>query len=224
MTWQAEGIVRIGVFDSGIGGLSVANAIERAMPEHEVVFRADSEHVPYGTRALDEIYGFTLPILWRLVEQDEVQVIVVACNTVTTNFIERLRQELPLPLVGLEPGVKPAAEATETGTITVCATPRTLESPRYAWLKETYAEGVRVLEPDCSDWSYMIETNSLDASRIAEIVDGSLAEGSDQIVLGCTHYHWIEDAIRAGADGRAQVLQPEQPVIEQLARVLAPLA
>lgn len=213
--------MRIGVFDSGVGGLSVANAIEQALPEHEVLFRNDAEHVPYGTRELEEIYGFCEPIVRRLIEEDGCEVIVIACNTVTTNFIARLRAEFGVPLVGLEPSVKPAAEASRSGTITVCATPRTLESPRYAWLKETYAKGVRVLEPDCSDWSSMIESNRVNIRHIAEIVDASIAAGADQIVLGCTHYHWIEDTIRACADGRAAVLQPERPVIEQLQRVLA---
>jgi glutamate racemase len=215
--------MRIGVFDSGVGGLSVANAIEAALPGHDVVFRNDAEHVPYGNRELLEIYELGAPVVRRLIEGDGAQVVVIACNTVTTNFIGRLRAEFAVPLVGMEPSVKPAAEATRTGTITVCATPRTLESPRYAWLKETYAPGVRVLEPDCSDWSYMIESNQVNAQRIAEIVDASIADGSDQIVLGCTHYHWIEDTIRASADTRAAVLQPEQPVIEQLRRVLAAL-
>jgi glutamate racemase len=196
--------VRIGVFDSGVGGLSVANAIERALPEHGVVFRDDAGHVPYGTRELQEIYGFSEPIVRQLIEEDGADVVVIACNTVTTNFITRLREEFRVPLVGMEPSVKPAAEASLTGTITVCATPRTLESPR-----------------DCSDWSSMIESNRVNARHIAEIVDASIAAGSDQIVLGCTHYHWIEDTIRACADGRASVLQPEQPVIEQLQRVLA---
>jgi glutamate racemase len=212
---------RIGVFDSGIGGLSVANAIEAALPGHDVVFRNDSEHVPYGNRELEEIYELGAPVVRRLIDEDGAQVVVIACNTVTTNFIGRLREELAVPLVGMEPSVKPAAQATRTGTITVCATPRTLESPRYAWLKETHAPGVRVLEPDCSDWSYMIESNQVNEQRIAEIVDASIAYGSDQIVLGCTHYHWIEDTIRTCADGRASVLQPEQPVIEQLQRELA---
>jgi glutamate racemase len=213
--------MRIGVFDSGVGGLSVANAIEAALPGHCVVFRNDAEYVPYGNRELEEIYELCAPVVRRLIDEDGAQVVVIACNTVTTNFIGRLREELAVPLVGMEPSVKPAAQATCTGTITVCATPRTLESPRYAWLKETYAPGVRVLEPDSSDWSYMIESNQVNEQRIAEIVDASIADGSDQIVLGCTHYHWIEDTIRAAAGTRAAVLQPEQPVIEQLRRVLA---
>jgi glutamate racemase len=216
--------VKVGVFDSGIGGLSVANAIEAALPGLDVAFRNDSAHVPYGDRPLDEIYAFCEPVLRRLIDEDGAQVVVVACNTVTTNLIGRLREELPVPLVGMEPSVKPAAEATRSGVITVFATPRTLESERYAWLKATYADGVRVLEPDCSDWSAMIESNRVNVAHIAEIVERSIAEGADELVLGCTHYHWIEDTIRELAAGRAEVLQPEQPVIAQLERVLAAIA
>jgi glutamate racemase len=216
--------VKVGVFDSGIGGLSVANAIEAALPELEIVFRDDAAHVPYGDRPLDEIYAFSEPILRRLVDEDGAQVVVVACNTVTTNFITRLRSALAVPLVGMEPSIKPAGEATQSGVITVCATRRTLESPRYAWLKATYAGDIRVLEPDCSDWSSMIESNRVNVAQIAEIVEQSIALGSDQIVLGCTHYHWIEDTIRGVTGDRAVVLQPEQPVIAQLERVLAAIA
>lgn len=202
----------------------MANAIEAALPELDVIFRDDQAHVPYGERPLEEIYGFSEPILRRLVEDDGAQVVVVACNTVTTNFITRLRDELSVPLVGMEPSIKPAAEASTSGVITVCATQRTRESPRYAWLKRTYAPGLTVLEPDCSDWVAMIEANRVNVGQIAEIVEASIAAGSDQIVLGCTHYHWIEDTIRGCAGDRAVVLQPEQPVIAQLERVLAALA
>ena len=120
--------------------------------------------------------------------------------------------------------VKPAAQFTKTGIIAVCATPLTLASKRYAWLKETYAKGIKVLEPDCSDWSHMIEHHQVDQQRIAERINKVLDEGADVIVLGCTHYHWIETEISAIAAGRARVLQPEQPVIKQLWRVLEQLS
>lgn len=215
--------MKIGVFDSGVGGLSVVAAISKAMPGHELIFRDDSEHVPYGTRSIDEIYGFTKPIL-RGLAAEGCQIIVVACNTVTTNLIERLRSELPTPLVGMEPMVKPAATATKTRVIAVCATPLTLSSTRYKWLKAEYAKGVTVLEPDCRDWSYMIEKNRVDREKIAKIVDKILIGGADQIVLGCTHYHWIEQLIKDLAGDKAKVLQPETPVIAQLRQVIERLA
>ncbi len=208
----------IGVFDSGIGGKSVANAIEKAMPDAKVLFVNDTKHVPYGTKSPEELYTLVLPILNTLSEKCDV--IVIACNTVSTTLIDQLRAKVPVPLIAMEPMVKPAAEATKTGIIAVCATPTTLASKRYAWLKDTYAKGIQVLEPDCSDWSYMIETNTVDREQIRQRVDAVCEAGADVIVLGCTHYHWIEDIIRQVAAGRATVLQPEQPVITQLKRVL----
>jgi glutamate racemase len=213
---------RIGVFDSGVGGLSVVNTIKKALPECEIIYKDDSEHVPYGTKSTEQIYDFTRPILDELVTEG-CQVIVIACNTVTTNLIARLRQDLPIPLVGMEPMVKPAANATSSGVIAVCATPRTLSSERYKLLKQRYAASIKVLEPDCSDWSYMIETNTLDRKKIAKTIDYVCEKGADEIVLGCTHYHWIEEEIKELAKGRAEVLQPEKPVIKQLKTVLVQL-
>jgi len=211
--------VKVGVFDSGIGGLSVARAIQAALPGNEVIFRNDEEHVPYGTRDIDEINSFVEPILRSMVE-DGCKVIVVACNTVTTNLIESLRRQMPIPLVGMEPMIKPAAEISSSGVIAVFATPKTLTSQRYQWLKKSYAPNTTVLEPDCSDWTAMIENNQVDRDKIAKIVDDVCTKGADQLVLGCTHYHWIEQLIKDSSHGRAEVMQPEQPVIEQLKKVL----
>lgn len=211
---------KIGVFDSGVGGLSVVNAIKKGLPDLEIIYKEDREHVPYGTRSIDEIYGLVKPIFQSFIDE-ECQLIVVACNTVTTNLIDKLRSEFSVPLVGMEPAVKPAVELTKTKVISVCATPRTLSSQRYQWLKDEFAKGVKVLEPDCSNWASMIEANRVNREKIAKIIEDSINSGADQIVLGCTHYHWIEELIKQMANGRAQVIQPEGPVIEQLKRVLS---
>lgn len=215
--------VKIGVFDSGVGGLSVVNAIKRELPAHEIIYKDDKEHVPYGTRSIEEIHGFIRPIFQEFVEEG-CQVIVIACNTVTTNLISQLRKEFSLPMVGLEPMVKPAAERTKTGVIAIFATPRTLASERYAWLKREFASGVEILEPDCSDWALMIENNRVEREKVAKNIESVIARGADELVLGCTHYHWIEKLIKELAAGRAEVIQPEKPAIEQLKRVLARLA
>lgn len=215
--------MKIGVFDSGIGGQSVANAIQRALSDLEIVVREDREHIPYGTRQPDEIFGFIVPIFQGLIDEG-CQVIVVACNTVTTTLIDKIRERFSIPFVAIEPMVKPAAERTKTGVIAVCATPTTLASPRYAWLKQTFATNVIVLEPDCSDWAAMIEVNQIDKEKIEARIAEVLNQKADVIVLGCTHYHWIETEIKELANGRAEVLQPESAIIEQLTRVLARLA
>jgi len=215
--------IKIGVFDSGVGGLSVVRAINKELPELEIVYKTDKDHVPYGTRSIEEIHGFVKPIFQQFVDEG-CQAIVVACNTVTTTLIEGLRQEYPVPMVGMEPAIKPAAEQTKSGVIAVCATPRTLASKRYAWLKDQYAKDIKVLEPDCSDWALMIENNSVDREKVAVRIEEVVDLDADQIVLGCTHYHWIEELIKQIADDRADVIQPEQPVIKQLKSVLSQLA
>lgn len=213
---------KIGVFDSGIGGLSVAKAIEQALPGDEVIWLSDREHLPYGDKTAVQLLGFVLPMLRKL-EDRGCDVIVVACNTATTLLIDELRQRSNVPLIGIEPMVKPAAEQTKTGIIAVCATPATLASARYAWLKQTYAPNVTVLEPECSGWARMVERSEVNEQLIEQQINDVCAHGADVIVLGCTHYHWIERSIARIAAGRASVLQPESAVVRQLKGVLANL-
>lgn len=214
--------MKIGVFDSGIGGLSVAKAIERSLPDAEVLFVNDSKNMPYGTKTPDTLYTLVRPILDNLVKQG-CGVIVIACNTVSTTIIQRLRATCSVPLVAIEPMVKPAAQLSTTKVITVCATPATLASDRYAWLKQAYAGSCTVLEPDCSDWAALIEHSALNETKIREDIEPALAANSDVIVLGCTHYHWIEEEIEKIAGENVTILQPEQAVISQLQRVLRTL-
>lgn len=213
---------KIGVFDSGVGALSVIRAIQAELPDLEVIYKDDKAHLPYGDKTVEEIHAFVRPIFQEFVDEG-CQVIVIACNTVTTNLAPQLRAEFSVPMVGMEPAVKPAAEMTKTGVIAVCATPRTLSSQRYTWLKQEYAKGVKVLEPDCSDWAMMIENNSVEREKVAKTINEVCEAGADVIVLGCTHYHWIEELIKEISKGRAQVIQPEEPVIAQLMQEISRL-
>jgi len=215
--------VKIGVFDSGVGGLSVANAINAALPDDEIILREDREHVPYGSRQPAELLSLVTPILQELVDLG-CAVIVVACNTVTTTIIKELREHFDIPLVAVEPMIKPAAAMTKSKVIAVCATPATLASARYAELKKEFASEITVLEPDCSDWASMIEQTMIEQTEVADRMEEVLAKGADVIVLACTHYHWIETEIRKLIAGRAEVIQPERALIAQLKRVLAQLA
>lgn len=208
----------IGVFDSGVGGKSMAQAIRKLFPDHEVELVEDTKNLPYGTKTPEQLLELTLPILQDMAKR--CQVIVIACNTLTTNCITELRAALPVPLVGLEPMIKPAAELTKSNVIAVCATPATLRSKRYAYLKETYARNVQVLEPDCSRWAFMVQNNQVDREVISGPIEVTLQRGADVIVLGCTHYHWIEEWVKELVAGKAKVLQPEQAVAAQLGRVL----
>lgn len=215
--------MKIGVFDSGVGGQSMAAAIRRAFPDYRVEVVEDAKNLPYGTKSPEQLLQLTRPILQKMARRCDV--IVIACNTLTTNCIEELRKQVPVPLVGLEPMVKPAAKLTDTGVIAVCATPATLASKRYLYLKKTYATAhkIRIIEPDCSRWAQLIQDKGLDRTTIGEPIDQACKQQADVIVLGCTHYHWIEELVREVAGGRAIVIQPEQAVVKQLWRVLRDL-
>ncbi len=215
--------MKIGVFDSGVGGRSVVNAIQKELSGTEIIYVEDHENVPYGTKSPDELLKLVLPILAELAIKSDL--IVIACNTVSTTLTETLRENINIPLIAMEPMVKPAAEQTKSGTIAVCATPTTLSSNRYFWLKNNHAKNIKVIEPDCSDWAYMIESKAIDHTKIRRRISEVCERGADVIVLGCTHYHWIEDDIRVVADKfGAKVIQPEQAVIKQIKRVLLQLA
>jgi glutamate racemase len=215
-------VYRVGVFDSGVGGRSVANAIQIALPNTQVVFVNDSKNVPYGTKSPEVLFDLVAPILKDLARKSDV--IVIACNTVSTTLIDKLRGEIDIPLIPVVPMIEDAVGLTKSGTIAVCATPTTLASKYYDQQKNAYTKAVTVLEPDCSDWAFMIENDQLDRHKIHARIDEACKLGADVIVLGCTHYHWIEDLIKETADGRATVLQPEPSVVEDVRQALAQLA
>ena len=212
--------MKIGVFDSGIGGKSVAEVIERSLPAAEVIYVCDSMHVPYSDRPQAEIIELTDRAIQPLLEAD-CDIIVIACNTATAAAIEFLRSKYPKDkFIGLEPMVKPAAERTKSGKIVVCATPYTLSSERYQRLKQTYATAVVVYEPDCSHWAQLIEENALSRAEIDQALSGPLEAGADVIVLACTHYHWIKAKIQQLAGERADVIDPSEAVIARIRNLI----
>lgn len=214
--------MKIGVFDSGVGGKLFADVIKEQLPDSEIILREDKANLPYGTKSKSQLLKLVSPIFLEM-ERQGCDVIVVACNTVTTNIIGDLRQKLNVPLVGIEPMIKPASGLTETNQITVCATPATLNSDRYKWLKSQYAKGISFYEPDCSRWAKMIEDRQIDEEEIKSIVEHSSQMGSDVIVLGCTHYHWIYDLIDRVSGPSVKVLQPTDAAMRQLKTVLEQL-
>lgn len=215
--------MKIGVFDSGVGGRSVANAVKKAVPEHEILYIQDKKNVPYGTKTPEELLRLVTPLIQKMVDQD-CGVVVMACNSATTTIISDLRRNFEIPFIGIEPMVKPAAKYTKSNTIAVCATPLTLSSRRYAELVKKYAAHLTILEPDCSSWAYMIERDQVDPEKIRNQIKEVCERGADVIVLGCTHYHWIEKNIKSVArEYGAMVIQPEEAVVRQLKRVIARL-
>lgn len=215
--------MKIGVFDSGVGGKSVVEAIKKAIPDIEVTYETDRENIPYGGKSPERLQELAIPKIQNL-EKAGCDVIVVACNTVTTTIIKQVREIIKVPVVAIEPMIKPAAQMTKSGKITVCATPTTLKSPRYKELKDKYAKNVQVFEPNCSDWAFLIENNAHNYKNIEADMEKPLHKGADVVVLACTHYHWIEEEIKEIAGKyNAQVIQPEQAIVTRLKTVLSGL-
>ncbi len=212
----------IGVFDSGLGGLSVLAAIARELPRANLIYLADTAHVPYGDKQDSFITGRVLGIGSHLAAEG-CNLIVVACNTATTTAIQALREHLPeTPIVGVEPGVKPAAQGSMARHIAVLATATTARSRRLAHLIETHAAHVRVDVVPCPGWATHVETLQPDTpafrTEVASKIEPLLASGVDRIVLGCTHYAFLAPLIEPHLQGRAQLVDVADAVARQVLR------
>ncbi len=213
--------MRLGVFDSGIGGESVAIALSKTFPDAQITTVNDRANVPYGDKDAETVFRLTNLAIQPLL-QEEHDVIILACNTATATAIEKLRKKYPTQkFIGIEPMIKPACLITKTKIIAVCATPATLASERYASLVHNYAEQTKIIEPDCSQWAYLIENNQLNRDTIEHVIDDVCSRGVDVIVLGCTHYHWIKELIIEIADGRAEVLEPSEAIGQRVRELLS---
>lgn len=206
--------MKLGVFDSGIGGQAVALALQAQFPEATITTLNDRANMPYGSRSATKIRMLTDNAIQPLLGND---VIIIACNSATASAIDWLREKYPAQLfIGLEPMVKPAAAQTKTGVIAVCATPATLASERYLTLKQQHGTGVTILEPDCQTWARMIEDNTMNEQLLATQISQLLDDNADVIVLGCTHYHWIKEDIVRLAAGRAAVIDPSDAIARRV--------
>lgn len=213
----------IGVFDSGLGGLSVLSAIARALPRADLLYLADTAHVPYGSKHDDFIRGRVLAIGRHLADHG-CAMLVVACNTATAHAVEDLRQQHPgIPVVGVEPGVKPAAQGTNSGHIAVLATEATARSERLARLIRDHAAHVRVDVVPCPGWATRVETLHLDgpdfAAEVAAKVRPLLDAGVDRIVLGCTHYSFLKPLMEPLTRGHAELVDVADAIARQALRL-----
>ena len=209
----------IGVFDSGIGGLSVANAVSGLLPRESMLYVADNAHAPYGARTDAEVLGYSRDITDFLLSAG-VKLIVVACNTATSVAIDQLRAEYPdTPFVGLEPAVKPAAAGRNVG---VLATAVTLRSPRYLALRDRYLADRPVWEDPCIGLVPLIEAYPPGAPELRQYLTRLFepAGGIDTLVLGCTHYPLIVDDIRSVAGPGVAVIDPSAAAARQVQRLL----
>lgn len=213
----------IGVFDSGLGGLSVLGALAEVCPAADLVYAADTAHVPYGNKTPQEIRARVLAMGQALINQG-CTTLVVACNTATAEAIEALRTAHPtIPIVGVEPGIKPAALNTQSGQIAVLATVATAKSQRLAQLIERYASGRTVHVIPCHGWATEVEALNLSAPLIIQEAGETLLplihQGVDQIVLGCTHYDFLAPTLSQLIGDKAQLVGVASAVARQACKV-----
>jgi glutamate racemase len=214
----------LGVFDSGVGGLSVLKAIRKQLPDEDVIYIADQAHVPYGPRPMQQVRSFSEEITRFLLSQGS-KIIVVACNTASASALHSLRQDFPqVPFVGMEPAVKPAAETSRSGVVGVLATPATFQGALYASVIERFARSVTVLQHTCPGLVAQIEAGDLESAKTQAILEDALlpmlTQGIDTVVLGCTHYPFVIPLIEAISGPDVRVIDPAPAVARQVERLL----
>ncbi len=217
-------MARIGIFDSGSGGLSVYRELQKLLPLEQYRYYADNAHCPYGEKSPLYIRRRARFITERFLDW-KADIIVVACNTATAAAIATLRNEYPdVPFVGMEPAVKPAALGTETGVIGVLATAGTLKGSKYLNTRGLYESDVKIVEHVGQGFVELVERGILDGPEAEETVKASLQPlldaGADRIVLGCTHYPFLKPVIERLSGPGVQVIDPAPAVARQTLRIL----
>ncbi len=218
----------IGIFDSGVGGLSVFREIRKVLPEQSYIYYADNAHCPYGEKSREYIIDRAREITRFMLERG-CEIIVVACNTATAAAISTLRAEFPVKFIGMEPAIKPAAQATQTGVVGVLATAGTLKATKYIDTREKWAQDVTIAEHIGQGFVELVEKGILDGPEAESTVKTSLTPlleaGADMIVLGCTHYPFLMDTIYKVAgelvpDRKVTVIDPAPAVARHLLEVM----
>ncbi|MFU8896637.1 MAG: glutamate racemase [Gammaproteobacteria bacterium] len=218
--------MRIGVFDSGLGGVSVLKEIHQRMPGESLAYIADSAWVPYGSRS-GEMIRHRSRSLARFLADHGADVIVVACNTATAAAVPMLRETMSVPIVGMEPAVKPATAATRSGVIGVMATVGTLQSARFAALLDQFGGTIEVITRACPGLVERVEAGDLDSPRARALVERFVTPlvraGADTLVLGCTHFVFLRPLIEEIAGPEVRVIDTGAAVAKRVEQVTAAL-
>ncbi|CAN1519414.1 MurI Glutamate racemase [Burkholderiaceae bacterium] len=213
----------IGVFDSGVGGLSVLRAIRAALPFENLIYVADSGHAPYGDQTEAYITQRTLRVGQWLVESG-VKAITIACNTATVVAARSLREHTALPVVAIEPAIKPAVAQTRSGVVGVLATRQTVQSESVARLCALHGAEVRIVLQACPGWVALVEQADLHSAQtealVRQYVQPLIDQGADTLVLGCTHYPFLRDTIQRVAGEGVTLIDPAEAVARELVRRL----
>ncbi len=214
----------VGVFDSGVGGLSVLHHIRRTLPSARLIYVADSAHVPYGDKPAAYIAQRSHALTRFLIAQGA-DAIVIACNTATAAAASSLRAQFALPIIGMEPAVKPAVAVSKSGVVGVLATTGTLESARFAALLERYGNEVKIITQGCPGLVEQVEKGDLSSDQTRDLIvrytSPLLAHGADTLILGCTHYPFLAALIRAVVGEKITLVDTGAAVARQLRHRLA---
>ncbi len=220
---MAKALVKVGIFDSGIGGLSVFREIRLTLPKAELIYVADSANAPYGDQSAAYIIARSLQIAHFLVEQ-EVDAIVIACNTASVYAAKAIRALYKIPVIAIEPAIKPAATLSQSKIIAVLATSQTIVSKNVSNLVASYGHDVRILLQACPGLVEYIERGDLNSStlrlKLSSYLLPLLEQGADTIVLGCTHYPFLAPLISELAGPEVRLLDPAPAVARELVRRL----
>lgn len=213
----------IGIIDSGVGGLSIARAISSLLPHEDLLYVADSKYAPYGDKTSAQIYNRVSSVIDTLKDKN-IKALVIACNTATVNLIGRLRQEHAMPIIGVEPGIKPAANNSQSKKIAVLATQSTLKSQAFIDFIAPYQQHNELLLLPCPKFVPLIEAGKIHSTEMAnaldECVSPILAQGCDQVVLGCTHYPFLRQQLSAKLTKQITVIDTSAAVAKQTQAVL----
>jgi glutamate racemase len=218
-TLQCSDHPKIGVFDSGVGGLSILRAIRQTLPDADLIYFADSAHAPYGERDDRYILNRSLWIAEELIAQG-CSVLVIACNTATAVAAPVLRQTWPhIPIVGIEPGIKPAVLQSKNGRVGVMATNSTLKSQRFARLLQQHGQGAHIVTQPCTGLAMAIESGNLQSHEVQSLVQHHCEPlrqvGVDTVVLGCTHYAFVSASIQTAMGANVTVIDTALAVAKE---------
>ena len=214
----------IGIFDSGVGGTSIWKEVSKMLPNEHTIYLADSTNAPYGEKSKEEILRLSIKNTEYLLGQGS-KIVLVACNTATTNAIDYLRSQYDVPFIGIEPAIKPAALHTKTKKVGVLATKGTLSSSLFHNTSKLYAEGITVLEQEGKGLVELIEAGKIQSEEIKTLLKGFLQpmldKNIDCLVLGCTHYPYLMPVLKNILPGHINIIDSGEAVARQTKAVLA---
>ena len=213
----------IGIFDSGVGGLSIAKYIKQHLPNEKLIYVADTQHAPYGEKSTDFIIERVNVIAHQMLTKN-IKALVIACNTATVNAIDQLRASISLPIIGVEPAIKPAAIYSKSKSVGILVTQATATNKRFLTLVEKFSNGAEVTIQPCPGLVELIEQGQIESQQCIELLNHYLNslmnKGIDTIVLGCTHYPFLQEKIKTFCGNKIKIMDTAAPVTNELQRQL----